>query len=674
MQTFFYYIFFEDLQSVMQVFPLLVLQATALLGTIATALFFMDKHGLTPGDSSTIGILLGLSSFILSALTIVWGQYPVKFFLTTDCLFLAGFIGGWRNAMWAACFTILSRICFGEMTNFGFAVFDTLFIAFSSALLKSYIANSRLQEGTVVWFINLLVWRLLIVATPLMLLYGVSPLIRGIAQELLVGRAIGAVSFSALIIIVASVMIRQAQRRTQRIYIDSFSRLPNIRALQKDIEDLFSKDKKKPRILLVLDINNMHDMILELGHAWADVFSQRMGETLTAVAGEPWLAKYFPSLYCYSERAFIIILEGVRTHEVSHKGIISKIYNRLIASDNLHRGSIKMWLTLGVFDVLPRHINNPSHLLRALSLVYRSDVPIQYFHPNMSRQLHQEVQLRKNIEEWIQNKCVPLWLQPKVSLKESYCTGSEALLRVWGDNNTARYISPPTVFSIAARHRLTEALEWATVETIVSYLNQIPSELHSLVFSLNISPSTLTQHKFGKKLCLLLASNNIAGHRLTLEIIETDRLPEADERVKENIAIIREAGIGLSLDDFGTGYASISLLSQFPFTELKLDYSMISNMDDERVFAAVALSIESANRYNAVVVAEGVETVKQQQELQHIGIELGQGYLFGKAMPLQDFIQYAQANSFAARASAGKSEGCIEQNAELIEEYCLVAT
>lgn len=294
--------------------------------------------------------------------------------------------------------------------------------------------------------------------------------------------------------------------------------------------------------------------------------------------------------------------------------------------------------------MLPQHLNKRPRLLRSLALVHRSASPVQYFEPSIIRQLRQETQLRQSIEAWIHTKSVPLWLQPKVSLKDGVCIGSEALLRVWENPRATRYVSPPQVFSIAARHHFLESLEWATVETIIAYIEQMPPELAELSFSLNISSHTLMKPNFGERICELLANKGVPTRRLVLEIIETDRLLKEDAVLKENMALITKAGIGLSLDDFGTGYSTISTLSTFPFQELKLDYSMVSTMDDPRVRSAISLSVEGARRYDATVVAEGIETKKQLRQLREIGIEFGQGYLFGKAMPLQDFIRYAKEN------------------------------
>ena len=267
------------------------------------------------------------------------------------------------------------------------------------------------------------------------------------------------------------------------------------------------------------------------------------------------------------------------------------------------------------------------------------------------RQLQRETRIRNYVEEWILANRAPLWLQPKVLLQNGRCLGAESLLRAWEDDSQSRYISPPEIFSIAAAHRLLGALEWVTVETIVSYLEQMPPELEQMLLSINLSPTTLSQPGFGARLCNLLKKKNVQGHRLVVEIIETSRLPVNNEIVQDNIYNLSKHGVQLSLDDFGTGYASISLLARLPFDELKLDYSMISNMDDPRTCSAIALSIEGAKRYNAKVVAEGVESEAQQQQLLDLGVTIGQGFLFGKAMDLPSFIDY----SWRTNPSAGEA-------------------
>lgn len=180
----------------------------------------------------------------------------------------------------------------------------------------------------------------------------------------------------------------------------------------------------------------------------------------------------------------------------------------------------------------------------------------------------------------------------------------------------------------------------------------MPEELSQTPLSLNLSPSTLSQPGFGERICALLTEKKIDGRRLVVEVIETSRLPLDKTSVRDNFNILAASGVKLSLDDFGTGYASIALLSSLPFDELKLDYSMISNMKDPRVRSAITLSIEGGKRYNATVVAEGVENIEQQRQLLNLGVENAQGFLFAKAMEFENFIQYAMRYKSKARSSS----------------------
>ncbi|MGG2476026.1 EAL domain-containing protein, partial [Rhizobium sp. BR5] len=87
-------------------------------------------------------------------------------------------------------------------------------------------------------------------------------------------------------------------------------------------------------------------------------------------------------------------------------------------------------------------------------------------------------------------------------------------------------------------------------------------------------------------------------------------------------------GVRLALDDFGTGYAALTLLARFPFEEVKIDHWMTSRLGQSRFRDAIALAFESAERYGAKLVTEGIETEEQSRLLMQMGIRFGQGYLY----------------------------------------------
>lgn len=624
------------------IFPLMLLQAVALIGIVAVLFLFQDRNKSTRSQSLALGFTLGISSIFLTGLMVEWLDNSARVLFLTDFIFLAGLLGGWRNALLAASLSLFGRLFFGGAHNVLFAIVDTCFIVIGSCMLRYYFVKHNKNIISLGSGLTIVFWRFVIVESSLVFFYAIDPSMRELAIGAMTRRSVGAFSFSILIVFSVILLLRREQARERQLYMEALSQLPNRRALQKDIEKTYALDKKKPGSLLLIDISNFRELVLELGHDWVDNLFQYMGKALSNLTRESWIASYAPSIYCFSDRAFILTLQQISMREVEEKGLAPKVYNAILQDMQGRVLSLRPRLAMGVFDLLPEHAHNSSRFLRTLTLVERSsEETVRYFEPRVMDQIQHEAQIRQYIEEWVFTNRVPLYLQPKVLLKDGRCVGGEALLRAWGDIQKTRYISPPEIFSIAETHHMLKALEWATVETIISYLGQLPLELEALTLSINLSPVSLSHPGLGERIAALLAEKNIKGERLVVELIETSRLHTANKAVSDNVAALAASGVKLSLDDFGTGYSSISLLSDLPFDELKLDYSMISNMGTQRGCAAVTLSIEGAKRYSASIVAEGVETPQQQQQLLDLGVERAQGFLFSKAIELKSFIQYA---------------------------------
>jgi EAL domain-containing protein (putative c-di-GMP-specific phosphodiesterase class I) len=126
----------------------------------------------------------------------------------------------------------------------------------------------------------------------------------------------------------------------------------------------------------------------------------------------------------------------------------------------------------------------------------------------------------------------------------------------------------------------------------------------------------------------------IPTHCLELEITETVFLGRGSEDVERALRTLNAEGVRIALDDFGTGYASLSHLKQFPVDIIKIDRSFVqdlaNNRDDTAILQAV---VKLGKNLGITTVAEGVETEVQADFLRAQGCDLGQGWLFGKAVP-----------------------------------------
>jgi EAL domain-containing protein (putative c-di-GMP-specific phosphodiesterase class I) len=130
-------------------------------------------------------------------------------------------------------------------------------------------------------------------------------------------------------------------------------------------------------------------------------------------------------------------------------------------------------------------------------------------------------------------------------------------------------------------------------------------------------------------LCVLVESG-LPAERLELEITESV-LIESDTDPLAVIRRLKNLGVSLALDDFGTGYSSMSYLTKFPFDKIKIDKSFTQNLTKRAECAAIISSVRAlASGLNMQTTAEGVETEQQFSVLRAAGVDLVQGYLFGR--------------------------------------------
>jgi EAL domain-containing protein (putative c-di-GMP-specific phosphodiesterase class I) len=157
----------------------------------------------------------------------------------------------------------------------------------------------------------------------------------------------------------------------------------------------------------------------------------------------------------------------------------------------------------------------------------------------------------------------------------------------------------------------------------------------------------------------LIERHRIDPSLLTLEFTEHVTARDHSE-IGRKMAVLKALGVRFSLDDFGTGYSSLSRLKSLPFDEVKIDGSFVADIErSEEDRALVRTILAMAGTLELEVVAEHVETEAQREFLHAFGCDHFQGYLFGAAMPLTAFEDFARAlgagrrpAEAAARASA----------------------
>ena len=154
---------------------------------------------------------------------------------------------------------------------------------------------------------------------------------------------------------------------------------------------------------------------------------------------------------------------------------------------------------------------------------------------------------------------------------------------------------------------------------------------------MNLSPRQFEDTGLLDTVRELLERYELAPERLCLEITETAVMVDA-ERALTLLGELDELGVNLAIDDFGTGYSSLSYLKRFPIDILKIDKSFVEGLPaDAEDFAIVGVIIKLAESLGMEVTAEGIEKPEHAAALLELGCERGQGWLYAKALPPEEF-------------------------------------
>lgn len=238
-----------------------------------------------------------------------------------------------------------------------------------------------------------------------------------------------------------------------------------------------------------------------------------------------------------------------------------------------------------------------------------------------------------------QGQLVPYY-QPKVTLDGGLLKGAEMLVR-W--HHPELGVIPPSRFI-----PVIEACDWAT-ELTLTMLEQGLQQWQEwarrglrLPLSVNLSALSLKGTTLADEIDQRIRASRVPPRFIVFEITETavaDNLAEAIGIA----ARLRLSGVGLSIDDFGTGFATFQQLMRFPFTELKIDQSLVTSISNKPHLEAVFNSIlELARRLQLTTVAEGIETPKDLSFVGERGCVMGQGYYFAKPLAADQFESWVK--------------------------------
>jgi diguanylate cyclase (GGDEF)-like protein/PAS domain S-box-containing protein len=270
-------------------------------------------------------------------------------------------------------------------------------------------------------------------------------------------------------------------------------------------------------------------------------------------------------------------------------------------------------------------------------------------HAEVSNRLRVEGDLRRAIAEGQMS----IAYQPLYALSTGRISGFEALAR-W-EHPELGVISPAKFIPVAEESgimvQLTDFVLQGACRQLKAWQQSDP-QFAELTMHVNIAGNDVAHSAFVSRVTQAVLENRVKPQHLTIELTE-NILMERLEGAMEMLNQLHSLGIGLSVDDFGTGYSSLAHLSSLPIDSLKIDRSFVQNLhpgsNESKVIRAIVLLGTSLGME---VIAEGIETPSQMEQLHELGCDLGQGYHLSRPLPAAEVDKLLAGTAMATAKAA----------------------
>lgn len=431
---------------------------------------------------------------------------------------------------------------------------------------------------------------------------------------------------------------KQAESKLQRAaYYDSLTSLPNRALFTEHLQLAIERTRQHKNHLyavLFLDVDRFKNVNDSLGHVIGDQLLVNVARRLEkCIRTEDMVSRF-------GGDEFAVLLNGLK-NPTDAIATAERIQQELALPFNLAGHEVFCGGSVGVALSTLEYTQSDEILRDADTAMYRAKEHgkgrFEIFDKVMHARAVLRLQLENDLRRAVEREEFEVYYQPIVNLQTGCISGFESLVR-WHHPERG-IISPADFIPVAEETDLIIPIgQWVLLESCRQIREwqtkwSFPSPL---TISVNLSGKQFKQPDLVDQVKQILYRTKLDPMCLRLEITESIVMDNA-ETAASMLRQLRSLGIQMSIDDFGTGYSSLSYLHRFPVNILKVDRSFVSRMAvDEESLGIVETIIALAGKLKMKVVAEGIETHEQCEQLKQFDCEYGQGYLFSKPVPVAE--------------------------------------
>ncbi len=431
----------------------------------------------------------------------------------------------------------------------------------------------------------------------------------------------------------------------KQAYHDNLTDLPNRVLFGERLERTLSQSRRSDEMAAVLfmDLDRFKQINDTLGHAAGDKLLKEVARRLLRTVGAD------DTVARMGGDEFTVLLPGITSPRDGARMAqkIKRILSRPLTLDG-HDLYVAASVGIAVFpfdgqdaDTLVKHADVAMYRAKE-----QGGDDYQMYTRAMNATSLQRLVMEASLRKALARDEFTLLFQPQFDMATGRIDGAEALVR-WNHPELGQ-LKPAQFIPLAEETGLISPLgEWILREACRHGARWMQAGT-PLRVSVNISARQFAQRDLAERVDTILRETGFDGKLLDMELTESALL-EQGKGALETLASLKELGLRLSVDDFGTGYSSLMYLRQFPIDVLKVDQSFVQGMTTRSEDAAIVRAvIDLAHALGLRVVAEGVETTDQREQLAVLGCDALQGYLFSAPVPADAFYNLTVCESGSA--------------------------
>ena len=442
---------------------------------------------------------------------------------------------------------------------------------------------------------------------------------------------------------------KDQERLTHLANFDSLTGLPN-RALFRDRLELAMARARRsgdPMALMFIDLDRFKIVNDSLGHEVGDRLLQHVARILTACLRDVdsvgrGVDDSGTTLSRLGGDEFTVIAEAVESAEGA-ASIARRVLDALTEPFRVGDEEIVVSGSIGIsmyptddvdLDGLIRHTDMAMYRSKSLGRGMYS-----FFSDDLNAAVSARLSLEGHLRRAVERQEFQLHYQPKADLESGRVTGVEALLR-W--HRPGQGMVPPDRFIAVLEDTglILQVGAWVIRSACEQLAAWDQQGLPPLRVAVNLSARQFRHLYLASLVEDTLRENGIEPDRLEIELTES-LLMEDTEATRNLLASFARMGVRLAIDDFGTGHSSLAYLRRFNVDTLKIDRSFVQSLPGSGEDAAIARAVIAlGHSMRMTVVAEGVETQDQADQLRELGCDEMQGYLLGRPMAAEALVQW----------------------------------